>query len=333
MNRFGRIFQIQIYGESHGKGIGVIIDGVPSGIHLDEQDFHTDMMRRKAGGIGSTSRIEKDNVKILSGVYNHYTSGAPINLFIKNDNQRSKDYDSFVDSPRPGHADFTASEKYNNFNDYRGGGQFSGRMTAALTAAGVVAKKILNDIHIEADVQSIAGYEDYEDAVAFAARTGNTLGGSIACNITNLEVGLGEPFFDSIESCISHLVFSVPGIKAIEFGKGFSAEYSTGKEFNDSYINEEGETITNNAGGINGGISNGNDINFKVIAKPPSSIAMEQYTYSYSAHDISNLEVKGRHDISFAIRLPVVIEACAAIALADLKMLNCAIHKTTCSRE
>ncbi len=327
MNSFGRLFKLNIYGESHGSGIGVIIDGIPSGIQLTESDFISDILRRKAGKIGTTKRIENDNVQIISGVYENYTTGAPINLYIQNESARPSEYRNVLNQPRPGHADFTAMRKYNNYNDFRGGGQLSGRMTAIIVAAGVIAKKMLKDIYINANIKNIGGYTDYEEAIQSAIKEGNTLGGLIECKIENLPVGIGEPFFDSLESMISHIIFSIPGIKAIEFGKGFESQYIKGDTYNDSYINEDGETITNYSGGINGGISNGNEIVFKVAAKPPSSISMKQKTWDYNAFDMTNLEIKGRHDVSFALRLPPIIEAAAALAIADLWLIDKALYR------
>ncbi|MEN8119640.1 MAG: chorismate synthase [Bacteroidota bacterium] len=322
MNTFGRVFKISIFGESHGKSVGVTIDGCPPGIELKEDDFLEDLERRRSGAKGTTPRKEKDQPEIISGVFEDKSTGAPITIVFKNENIRSKDYSQLKNLPRPGHADFVAFKKYKGYNDYRGGGHFSGRLTLALVAAGVVAKKIITPISVGANLIEAGGIENIESAIDLALKKRDSIGGLVDCRASNIPVGLGEPFFDSVESIISHLVFSIPAIKGIEFGAGFNAAKMLGSEHNDEIIDNSGKTKTNNAGGINGGITNGNDIYFKVVVKPTSSISLEQETVNLQTGKSEKLEVKGRHDVCVALRVPVVLEAVTAIALADLMFLE-----------
>ncbi|MCT4615462.1 MAG: chorismate synthase [Marinifilaceae bacterium] len=322
MNEFGRLFKINIFGESHGKAIGVCIDGCPVGISLSAEDFIPDLKRRKTGAKGTSPRIESDMPEIISGVFESKTSGAPITILFKNNNTKSKDYSSLVDNPRPGHADFVAKSKYKGFNDYTGGGHFSGRLTLALVAAGVIAKKIIKSIDIRASILKVGGKEDYEQILENAIETGDSLGGLIECVAKGIPIGLGEPFFDSVESVISHLAFSIPAVKAIEFGLGFESAAIKGSENNDIILNDKGHTETNNSGGISGGITNGNDLVFRIAIKPTSSISLKQNTYRYSSDSVEALEIKGRHDACIALRVPVIVEAITAIALADLFLIN-----------
>lgn len=320
MNSFGRLFRVSIYGESHGDEVGVLLDGVPPGIELGENDFHKDIARRAPGEIGTTSRIEKDLPIIKSGVYNGFTTGTPIAIAFQNNNTISKDYifDGFL---RPGHADFTAKIKSNGFNNPLGSGHFSGRLTLPLVAAGVIAKKIVSDFKIEAKLIEAGGDKNIERAVQKAIDNGDSVGGVVECCIDNVNAGLGEPFFDSIESVISHLAFAIPGLKAIEFGEGVVSAKSKGSEFNDIFIDENGATATNNAGGINGGISNGNQIKFRLYFKPSSSISKVQKTYNFKSQKMDDFKINGRHDTCYALRVPVVVEAIAAIALADFYLI------------
>lgn len=322
MNTIGRIFRISIFGESHGSGVGIVIDGVPPGISLVEDDFMTDLSRRKSGAKGTTPRTEPDLPKIMSGTWNGHTTGAPLTVFFENTNVRSSDYDKFRDTPRPGHADFTAGIKYKGFADPRGGGHFSGRLTLALVAAGVVAKKILQPVKIKAQILELGGDTNPERAIENISGTGDSIGGIIQCTATNMPLGLGEPFFGGIEATISSLVFSIPAIKGIEFGSGFGAAKMRGSEHNDSLISPEGKTRTNNAGGVNGGLSNGNDLVFRVVVKPTSSISLPQETINLESRKIETLKIEGRHDACIALRVPVVLEAATAIGLADLLLLE-----------
>ena len=322
MNSFGQIFRISIYGESHGSAVGIIIDGVPPGIPIKLDDFIEDLSRRKPGAKGTTTRREDDLPKLISGVFNEYTTGAPLHIQFDNADVRSSDYEKLKDQPRPGHADFVAHKKYNGFNDYRGGGHFSGRLTLPLVAAGVIAKKIIAPIHIEAILSEAGGRTDIEQAVAEAMEQKDSIGGIVSCTISNVPLGLGEPFFNSVESVISHLIFSIPSVKGIEFGSGFAASRMKGSEHNDPIIDEQGRTSSNFAGGINGGISNGNDIIFRVAIKPTSSIGRQQESFNLESKSVENFQIEGRHDACIALRVPVVVEAVSAIVLADLLLLN-----------
>lgn len=321
MNSFGRIFRISAFGESHGSAIGVTIDGVPAGIKLSIDDFTPDLTRRKSGATGTTPRIESDIPEIISGWFNEYTTGAPLTILFKNTNTQSADYNNIAKTPRPGHADFAAHIRFRGFNDFRGGGHSSGRLTLALVAAGVVAKKMLDGINISAQIRSVGGSSNIEKTIDAALSKSDSVGGIIECTAKGIPVGLGEPFFDSVESTISHLAFAVPAIKGIEFGAGFAAATMMGSQHNDPIIDGTGRTSTNNAGGITGGLTNGNDLVFRVAVKPTSSIGIKQNTFSIETGRVEELEIKGRHDACIALRVPVVIEAITAIALTDFMML------------
>jgi len=326
MNSFGTIFRISVFGESHGPAIGVTIDGCPPGIGLDTDDFSADLKRRQSGAKGTTPRTEPDLPEILSGVFNGFTTGAPITLITRNSNTRSSDYDRFREIPRPGHADYVSVKKYSGYADPRGSGHFSGRITWAMVAAGVVAKKIVSSAEINARLIMAGGIADIDKAVAEAIEKNDSIGGIIECTVRNCPVGLGEPFFNSFESELSHLVFSIPAIKGIEFGAGFSAASMKGSEHNDPYINASGATLTNNAGGINGGITNGNEIVFRVVVKPTSSTGAGQTTFNFESGKMELFRVEGRHDTCIALRIPVIVEAAAAITVADLSLVNRAIY-------
>jgi chorismate synthase len=324
MNSFGRKYRVSIFGESHGAAVGVCNDGCPSGVPLRQEDFFADLQRRKSGAKGTTPRVEADVPEIISGVFNEKTTGAPITIIFRNENTRSGDYANFADMPRPGHADFVASQKFDGHADYRGGGHFSGRVTLGMVAAGVVAKKILSKSIVEATILEIGGkkFGEHEALLNEVMAKGDSLGGLVECRVKNVPVGLGEPFFDSAESLISHAVFSIPAVRAIEFGSGFSAAAMRGSNHNDAIADATGKTITNNAGGVNGGITNGNEIVFRVAVKPTPSISLPQQTYNFKTQAVDTLEVKGRHDACIVLRVPVVVEAAAAMALADLLLLE-----------
>jgi len=353
MNTFGSKFRVSIFGESHGPVVGVTLDGVLPGIPLSEEDFSQDLLRRKAGALGTTPRIERDAPEILSGVYEGHTTGAPLTIIFRNENTQSQDYEGFRERPRPGHADFTANLKFGGFNDPRGGGHFSGRLTLGVVAAGVVAKKMLYFASFKARLIAVGGLTDasaWPEALKLAAADGDSLGGVVECWVEGLPIGLGEPFWNSVESQISHAVFAIPGVRGIEFGDGFAASAMKGSEHNDlfparaeGHCHEEGHScgchgeheeghscgchgesgeegghhccgrhkhpqppVTNHAGGVNGGITNGNPVVFRVAFKPTASIA--------------KAGIPGRHDVCFALRTPVIVEAMAALALADLAL-------------
>jgi len=320
MNTFGRIFRITLYGESHGPSVGVIVDGCPPGIDLSEADFIHDLFRRKSGATGTTQRVEDDIPEIISGVYQGKTTGAPLNISFRNKDVRPEDYNIHTTVPRPGHADYTAHVKYKGFQDPRGGGHFSGRLTVCLVAAGIIAKKILPNANIQAILAEAGGTKDIEKAVAKAVAEKNSVGGIVECRATGLPAGLGEPFFDSVESLISHIVFAIPAVRGIEFGSGFKAAAMTGSEHNDSIL-PDGKTATNHAGGINGGITNGNELVFSVAVKPASSIALPQQSIDLQTNNPVSLEIQGRHDACIALRVPVIVEALTAIVLADCLLM------------
>jgi len=320
MNSFGKLFRISIYGESHGESVGIVIDGCPAGIPLRISDFEQELARRKSGAKGTTPRQEPDVPRIMSGVFNELSTGAPLMVQFDNTNTRSRDYSHLKNVPRPGHADFTAQHKFGGYQDYRGGGHFSGRLTLGLVAAGVVARKIIASMEVKATILELGGSSDIEKALDKAIDSQDSIGGLIECRITNVPVGLGEPFFDSLEAVMSQMVFSIPAIKGIEFGSGFQAARMTGSEHNDNILDREGSTETNHAGGINGGISNGNEIIFRVAVKPTSSTHQAQRTMNMQTGKMEELSIEGRHDTCIALRVPVVVEAAAAIVMADFML-------------
>lgn len=328
MNSFGRIFRLHIFGESHGESVGLVIDGCPAGLSLTVEDFLTDIERRK-GGLqkGTTPRQEDDLPIFKSGLFNNITTGAPLAIFFENKNTRSSDYQKQRAVPRPGHADFVANKKFGGFEDYRGGGHFSGRLTVCLVAAGVIAKKILSNIRITATILEIGGEQDVEKGLQKAIDAKDSVGGIIECRATGLPIGLGEPFFDSVESVLSHAVFAIPAVRGIEFGTGFAAARMFGSIHNDAIENTEGKTTTNHAGGVVGGITNGNELVFRIAIKPTSSTPKEQQTYNWETNTVEPFSVKGRHDLSIALRVPVVLEAVTAFVLADLMMTDARIPR------
>lgn len=351
---FGKNYCISIFGESHGNALGINIDGIPAGTELN-LDFISEEMKRRAPGKSelTTSRTEKDEFEILSGFVNGRTTGTPLAMIIRNTNQKSKDYGEIVKKPRPGHADWAGLSRYNGFNDIRGGGHFSGRITAPLVFAGAVAKQILKEkgILIAAHVKSIKDIQDrdfeekditqenidrlrnmilpvlnenivpdMEKTILKAKEEKNSVGGIVEIMITGIKAGIGDPFFESMESELSRMIFSIPAIKGIEFGAGFDIAKMTGYEANDEmYYDEKGDvkTYTNNNGGITGGITNGMPVNFKVAVKPPASIGKKQRTVNTETKKNDFLEIIGRHDPCIVPRIVVVLEAAAAIVVMD----------------
>ena len=310
---------MSIFGESHGDSIGVVIDGVPEGIVISMEDLKYDIARRAPGAAGTTPRKETDEPIILSGLYEGHTTGAPLTIIFKNENTRSGDYAQFDAMPRPGHADYVAAVKWDWENDPRGGGHFSGRITLPVVAAGVVAKKALEDIDIHAELIEVGSEKDenkWADLIKAAQEEGDSLGGVVECRVDNVPIGLGEPFFDSVEALISHAIFSIPGVRGIEFGDGFAASRMKGSEHNDPF--GPNGPVKNGAGGINGGITNGAPIVFRVAFKPTASISKAQDTFNFKTGKMDKLQIKGRHDACFALRTPVIVEAMTAIVLADL---------------
>lgn len=300
------------------------IDGVPAGIALSEEDFTADLERRRAGAAGTTPRKESDTPHIVSGVYNGFTTGSPLTIEFLNENTRSGDYRNLTIHPRPSHADWVAQQKWGGYNDPRGGGHFSGRITLGMVAAGVVAKKILGEeVKFSTDIIEIGGSRDKEqwDAIISSAQQSHdSVGGVVECRVQGVKAGLGEPFFDSVESLAAHLLFSVPAVKGVEFGAGFEAARMRGSEHNDPIISADGTTATNHAGGIVGGITNGNGIVARIAIKPTASIAQPQQTFNLESGKIEELVIKGRHDVCITLRAAVVAEAALAISLADLKL-------------
>ena len=359
MNTFGRKFRVSIFGESHGELIGVTLDGVPAGLSISEEDFEQDILRRKSGAKGTTPRIEADQPIIVSGVFAGHSTGAPLTIVFKNTNTHSSDYSLFAAMPRPGHADLTAAIKWDDCQDPRGGGHFSGRLTLPVVAAGVVAKKILADVtmldespcnDVNARIVELGGIalgdvstsldmtenssdmteenldltegqlpREWQNAIEEAIKEGDSLGAVIECTVPQIDPGYGEPFWDSVESNLAHAIFAIPGVRGIEFGDGFRAAAMKGSEHNDP-IGTDGRPTKNGAGGVNGGITNGAPIVFRTAFKPTSSIRKAQQTYNFEKQEMDTLEVPGRHDVCFALRAPVVVEAMTAIVLADLML-------------
>ncbi len=352
---FGKKINISIFGESHGEGIGVVINGIPSGLEIDMEKVNREMERRAPGRNDiSTPRKEKDEPMILSGVFNGYTTGTPIAMVIKNGDTKSKDYSKTKDIARPGHADYTGFVKYNGFNDYRGGGHFSGRITAPLVFAGAIAKQVLEQkgITVGSHIKQIVGVKDkYFESVHLDKETleklskealpvldeskreemlneiykykehGDSVGGIVEVGVVGLRAGVGNPFFDSIESIISHLVFSVPAVKGIEFGLGFDFAENTGSVANDEFYMVNGEIKTpksNNNGGINGGISNGMPIIYRAVVKPTPSIYATQHSVNFVENKNVEFSVEGRHDPCIVQRALVVLEAVTAIGILEL---------------
>lgn len=323
MNSFGRIFRVNIFGESHGPAVGIVIDGCPAGVELTAEDFTTDIERRKGGTQkGTTPRQETDAPIFQTGIFRSKTTGAPLTIMFENKNTRSSDYEKQRSFPRPGHADFVASKKFGANEDFRGGGHFSGRLTVCIVAAGVVAKKLLKGVSVTARILEIGGEQDLEKGLQKAIEAKDSVGGIIECTVAGLPIGLGEPFFDSVESLISHAAFSIPAVKGIEFGAGFQAAKMFGVDHNDAIIDAEGRTATNHAGGIVGGITNGNDLVFRIAIKPTSSTPKEQESLNWETGEVEKFSIKGRHDLCIALRVPPVLEAVTAIVLADLMLLE-----------
>ncbi len=322
-NSFGEILRTTIFGASHAEEVGVMMEGVPSGIALGAEVFTSDLDRRRPALRGETPRREED-FPIIEGLDNQgLTTGQTIRISFKNRNTRSGDYSKFVEHPRPSHADLVQRKKYGEGYDISGGGMSSGRMTVALVSAGVVAKQILGDVAFSTHLIEVGGCRDteqFESIIANALADGDSVGGVVECRVQGVDCGLGEPFFDSVESVVSHLLFSVPGVKGVAFGDGFDSASKRASERNDMIVDGSGRTLTNNEGGVNGGISNGNDIVVRVAVKPTPSISKPQNTYNFETGAVEPLVVGGRHDACIARRAMVVVEAMVALALADLKL-------------
>lgn len=309
-NTFEGKFAIEIFGASHERHLGVRITGLPQDFEVAASDLEADLRRRRPGYEGTTSRVEADVPQIGR------LSDGMLEISFANTDCRSTDYSTFTAQPRPGHADFVQRVRFGQVAP--GGGIFSGRMTAALVAAGAVFKKLLGDMRFSSRIVSVGGLEDWSSALEKAIKDGDSLGGVVECRVEGVPAGIGEPFFDSVESVISHLAFSIPGVRGIEFGDGFAAAAMRGSEHNDPILDASGKTERNGAGGVNGGITNGNPLIFRVAFKPTSSIAAEQHSYNFETGKVEAFRCPGRHDACFALRTPVILEAIAAIALAEL---------------
>ena len=353
-NTFGNSVSVTIFGESHGSEVGVILDGIAPGITVDTDFIASQMDKRRAKGELSTKRIEADEVIISSGVFNGRTTGTPVCLTIKNNNTQSKDYSETRNLARPGHADYTANCKYHGFEDFRGGGHFSGRVTAPLVAAGAIAISALREkgIYIGTHIKKCAGISDRDfadiitdiktlentdfavfdetskekiiDAIKTASNDGDSVGGILETAVVGLPAGLGEPWFDSFESVLSHILFSIPGIKGVQFGKGFEMADMMGSEANDQFEIKDGEIVTktNNNGGINGGITNGMPVIFSCAVKPTPSIYKKQDTVDFINKENTEIEIKGRHDPAIIHRARVVIDSVVALAICDILALR-----------
>ena len=331
MNSFGRIFRVSIFGESHGESVGINIDGCPAGLPLTVEDFMPDIERRKGGQQKGTTPRKEDDIPIFkAGVFNNKTTGAPITILFENKNTRSGDYEKQRSVPRPGHADFVAHQKFGGHEDFRGGGHFSGRLTVCLVAAGVIAKKLLatQQSDVKAAILEIGGESDLDKGLQKAIDAKDTIGGIVECRVNGLPLGLGEPFFDSVESVLSHAVFAIPAVRGIEFGTGFAAARMFGADHNDAIEDNTGKTRTNHAGGIVGGITNNNELVFRIAIKPTSSTPKEQITLNWETGEQETFSVKGRHDLCIALRVPVVLEAVTAMVMADFYMLEQHIKRT-----
>lgn len=316
MNKILNEISVQIFGASHSNYIGGVLDGIPAGININFEEIEKSVLARKGGNYGTTSRVESDQIIWLSGFNDGKTNGLPIAFAIENKKIKKEDY-KFRETPRPGHSDFTQLMKYGEFAELSGGGQSSGRMTIVLVIAGQIVRNIIPNIEAQASILEIGGEVDYYGLLAKTQKEGDTLGGIVECVIKNVPAGLGEPFFDSVESVLSHLLFSIPGVKGVEFGAGFASSKMKGSEYNDKFVDIRGKTSTNHSGGINGGITNGNDIVFRVAFRPPSSIQMATESINLKTGEKVILEIGGRHDVSYVLRTPVIIQSVAYLVMAD----------------
>lgn len=320
MNAMGTLFRVEIFGESHGPAVGALIDGVPHGLALEAADFEADLGRRRAGGPGTTTRAEADEPELLSGVYRGRATGTPILVAFRNRDARPADYEAFRDLPRPGHADLTGEIRYGGYADPRGSGHFSGRLTLGLVAAGVVAKRVLQDASFSSAVLAAGGRTDVEAAVRDAEAEGDSVGALVELRVAGLRAGLGEPFFGSVEGLCAQALFAVPGVRGVEFGDGFAAARMRGSEHNDPFVGPDGRVAKNGAGGVNGGITNGAELVARVAMKPTSTIAKAQETWNRATGTMDVLRSGGRHDACIALRGAVALEAALAIVLADLEL-------------
>lgn len=320
MNSFGKLFKVQVYGESHGPSVGVLISGIKPGLKVDYKLIDEMLERRKPNYVGSTPRKEEDDYYLESGVFEGFTTGTPIMVRIPNKNVKQQDYNEFQTVYRPSHVDFVAKKKYKGFNSLSGSGHFSGRITAGLVVAGAFAKMLTN-YEVEHSFEQVGKTKDLKDVDKYIEKTlkeKDSLGAIVNLKVKGVPVGLGEPFFRGADSLLSSVLYSVPSVKGVSFGAGFSGVTKHGSEFNDTFIDELGTTLTNNSGGIVGGITNGNDLTINVFIKPASSIGKTQETFNFETKEMDKLVIKGRHDSFIAKRIVVVLESVIQIALADL---------------
>ncbi len=346
---FGKEFRVTVFGESHGTCVGAVVEGCPAGLPLEEGDIQRELDRRKPGGRHSSARGEPDRIRLISGICGGRTNGGPITMLVENEDVDSSWYEENRHLPRPGHSDFPAYVKYGGMNDYRGGGFFSGRMTAPLVMGGAVAKRLLSTLGVKVighivqigrirlleqvsdqaiEAATLRGAicadtgtaREFEGEIDRVAKEGDSVGGVVECRVLNLPTGVGEPFFDSVESTIAHGVFSIPGVKGVEFGAGFGFASMRGSEANDTIVARDGkfETETNRSGGVQGGLTTGMPLLFRVAVKPTPSIRKEQRTVDMRTMQEATIKVGGRHDPCIAVRAVPVVEAVAAVCIADL---------------
>ena len=353
-NTFGNSISVTLFGESHGAAIGAVVDGLAPGIEIDSEYIKARLDERRPAGAISTSRVETDEYEIVSGAFMGKTTGTPLTLIIRNENTKSKDYSALLDMPRPSHADYTASVKYRGYQDYRGGGHFSGRITAALVAVGSIIRRALENkgIYIGTHIKSLHGiadreFENYRDdiealkctgiptlsgearekmqkEILSAREAGDSIGGTLESAVIGIPAGVGEPWFDTLEGILAHALFSIPGIKGVEFGAGFDFANMFGSEANDEFCTDGKYlfTKTNNNGGINGGITNGMPLIFRCAVKPTPSIFKPQDTVSLSTMTEKTLVIEGRHDPAIIHRARAVVDAVSVIAIADMLALK-----------
>ncbi|MEM1539719.1 MAG: chorismate synthase [Candidatus Bathyarchaeia archaeon] len=364
-NSIGKDFVVTCFGESHGKCIGVVVDGCPAGLPLTEKDIQAELDKRVPPKPEIVSaRVEKDTVEILSGVFEGFTTGAPICMLVWNKEAEPSNYETIRDKPRPGHADYVARVKYGGFNDYRGGGRFSGRITVAYVMAGAIAKKLLSLFGVEVLAYTTAignvkldrtptleeirrntylnavrcpepaCAKSMEEAILKAKSEGDSLGGIVECIALNVPVGVGEPIFDSLDAEIAKILFNIPAVKGVEFGRGFRAAQLRGSENNDAYVIRNGKiiTLTNNAGGVLGGLSTGMPIKVRIAIKPTPSIPKEQKTVNLASMEETSIRVLGRHDPCVVPKAVPVVESALAIVLAD-HMLRASMIPKVLKRE
>lgn len=354
-NSFGNYVQVTIFGESHGPYIGAVLDGLTPGLKVDTDFINHQLLLRRPSGVISTSRVEQDQFQIVSGLFNGFTTGTPLCILIPNSVQKSRDYSKTASLARPGHADYTAQVKYNGFQDYRGGGHFSGRITAAIVAAAAVVLPALQQkgIRIGTHIQSCAGIQDAKfsatdtdslleqiknlensafpvldstaaeiihKAIEEVAADGDSVGGVLETAVVGLPAGLGEPWFDTVEGLLSHALFSIPAIKGVQYGSAFDMVDRRGSDFNDAFAMQDGKvvTLTNNNGGVNGGITNGMPVLFRCAVKPTPSIYKKQRTVDFNLGQDAELQIQGRHDPAIIHRARVVVDSMTALVLFDM---------------